>query len=423
MDRPNQADPAIPDKKTLEERYASRAERFNTVLIELERMVQTVLYRLPIHATVKGRVKTFESYFRKILKKLREKTFKGRLPSVSDIIGIRVICPFLEDLNSAEQVLRDAFEVVRVERKGVERSVREFGYESTHLLVRVPAAVLAPAGLDERLLCEIQLQTILQEAWSEVEHELVYKADISPYDETVKRKLAALNAMLALSDIIFQEIRDHQGQLNEMLKIRRESFSDSVKTAIAETSLDNFSQKLMGELMSSMDVERKELGSLGIKDYKVDELLVEALAAHNERRFELAVELYSKVLDIVRDGPIRAVILVHRGMARFARHRYREALGDFSLAMESDESFAKALYCRGVVHSVSREYREALADFNRCLELDPFHFDSLYGRAHVYYMLGNYAEALANCDKALSIDPSSKQAQAFREVVRTQSGL
>jgi len=423
MDRPNQASPAILDKKTLEEKYASRVERFNTVLIELERMVQGVLSREHVHAAVKGRVKTFESYYRKILKKLREKPFRGRLPPISDIVGIRVVCPFLEDLNTAEKALRGSFGVVRVERKGVERNVREFGYESTHMLVRVPAAVLAPAGVDGRLLCEIQLQTILQEAWSEVEHELVYKADFSPYDETVKRKLAALNAMLTLSDIIFQEIRDHQGQLNEMLKKRRDSFSDSVKTAIAETSLDTISQKLMGELMSSMNVERKELGSLGIKDYKVDELLVEALGAHNERRYELAVELYSKVLDIVRDGPIRAVILVHRGMARFARHCYREALGDFSLALESDGSFAKALYCRGVVRSVSREYREALADFNRCLELDPFHFDSLYGRAHIYYMLGNYAEALADCDKALGIDPSSKQAQAFREVVRTHSGL
>jgi hypothetical protein len=63
MERPERASPAIPDKKTLEERYASKTERYTAVLIELERMVQTVLSRLPIHATVKGRVKTFESYY------------------------------------------------------------------------------------------------------------------------------------------------------------------------------------------------------------------------------------------------------------------------------------------------------------------------------------------------------------------------
>ncbi len=416
-------DQLIPDRKNLEKLYSSRIELYNTVLNDLKQLVQTTLSRLPIRATVKGRVKTFESYYRKILKKLREKNLKGRLPAVSDVIGIRVICPFLEDLNTAEQALRGAFRVVRVERKGVERNVREFGYESTHLLVQVPPTILAPFGSHEKLLCEIQLQTILQEAWSEVEHDLVYKANISPYDETIKRKLAALNAMLTLSDIIFQEIRDYQCQLYEMLRKRRESFSDSVQTAIIGTSLDDLSKKLMDELMSSMDGERRELGSLGLKDNNIDRLLLGALNAHNEHRFNLAIELYSKVLDLSGEGPMRAVILVHRGMAQFARRFYREALCDFSLVLESDGAFTKALYCRGVVHSVMKEYREALDDFNRCLELDPFQFDSLYGRAHVYYMLGNYAEALADCDRALSIDPSSKQAQAFREVVRTYIGI
>lgn len=119
--------------------------------------------------------------------------------------------------------------------------MREFGYEGTHLVVRVPEAVLATTGVEERLLCEIQLQTTLQEAWSEVEHEVVYKAAFSSYDETVKRELAALDAVLTLSDTIFQKIRDHQGRLNEMMKKRRESFSDSVRTAIAENGLDDFS--------------------------------------------------------------------------------------------------------------------------------------------------------------------------------------
>jgi putative GTP pyrophosphokinase len=389
MERPDAAIPAALDKKVLEDRYASKTERYTAVLVELLRKVQSVLSQEHVRATVKGRLKTFESYYRKILKKLRQKGFSGRLPSISDIIGIRVVCPFIEDLGAAEKVLRGLFDVVRVERKGVERSVREFGYECTHLVARVPGTVLASAGVEERLLCEIQLQTILQEAWSEVEHELVYKAAFSLYDETVKRKLAALNAMLTLSDTIFQEIRDYQGQLDEMMKKRRESFSDSVKTAIGETAFDVLSHKLMGELMSSMEQERKELKSVGVKDCKVSDLLVAALSAHNERRFDAAIEMYSKVLDVVREGPVRAMILVHRGMARFALQSYPEALGDFSLALESDGTFAKAFYCLGVTHSVTKAYGEALADF----------------------------------DTALRIDPSSKQVRAFREAARARMGL
>jgi hypothetical protein len=70
---------------------------------------------------------------------------------------------------------------------------------------------------------------------------------------------AALDAMLTLSDTISQEIRDHQGQLNEMVKRRRGSISDSVKTAIEGIAFDNLSNTFMGELMSSMEEDKEEL--------------------------------------------------------------------------------------------------------------------------------------------------------------------
>ena len=101
-----------------------------------------------------------------------------------------------------------------VERKGSERSFREFGYESIHLLVELPEDLREEARGFDRPAFEVQLRTILQEAWAEVEHELVYKAEFTPFDEPMKRKLAALNANLSLSDIIFQEILDYQRRLN-----------------------------------------------------------------------------------------------------------------------------------------------------------------------------------------------------------------
>ena len=42
-----------------------------------------------------------------------------RLPVISDIIGIRIICPFLQDLNEVERCLHDAFNVYEVERKKI----------------------------------------------------------------------------------------------------------------------------------------------------------------------------------------------------------------------------------------------------------------------------------------------------------------
>ena len=54
------------------------------------------------------------------------------------MMGIRVICAFLEDLEIVRKQLEASFSVQEVERKGAEQSFREFGYESVHVLISIP---------------------------------------------------------------------------------------------------------------------------------------------------------------------------------------------------------------------------------------------------------------------------------------------
>jgi len=128
---------------------------------------------------------------------------KDPLP-INDVLAMRIICPFLRDLDEVEAAIATQYDIVEIERKGQNHSFREFGYESVHVLIRIPDEILPLCNGLERSVIEIQLRTILQEAWAEVEHELVYKAEFTPFDEPLKRKLAALNATLTLSDIIFR---------------------------------------------------------------------------------------------------------------------------------------------------------------------------------------------------------------------------
>ena len=415
--------PAIPDRKELEECYQLKMPQYKVTLETLIGEIQNLFQKGPVHPTVKGRVKSFESYYRKILRKLRERAERGRpagrcLPVISDIIGIRIVCPFLEDLRIAKNTVMDAFKVVKVEHKGENRNVNEFGYESTHILLKIPPSILSRHHIEENLPCEIQLQTTLQDAWAEVEHELVYKADFSPFDEPMKRKLAALNAMLTLSDTLFQEILDYQNKLSEQLQKRRDTFTSKVQSDISTAMINSLSKDLTGESMCMTEVNSRDFQSIDIRGKNIDELLLQALYAHNARQFDLAIALYTKILEFDLPRPVCAVILVHRGMAQFAKSNYRSAQEDFSLALESDGKNSKALYCRGITNYIQKNYTEALADFSRNLELDPFNLDSLYGRAQTFYQLGNYQGALSDCEKALCVDPSLKEVQTFFEFVR-----
>ena len=99
---------------------------------------------------------------------------------ITDLFGLRVVCPFLEDIETVAKLVSERFKVVETVRKANQHSFREFGYDSLHLVIRMPGETQLKAPLPgTATTCEIQLRTILQDAWAEVEHELVYKSDIA----------------------------------------------------------------------------------------------------------------------------------------------------------------------------------------------------------------------------------------------------
>ena len=183
----------IPDKAKLSAQYAAAKPSYEEALSRFLGLVKSNLSRKGLKPTLKARVKDFESYYAKKLRLLKMAWTEKTSPfPINDILAIRIVCPFLGDLGVAEKILSEHFSVEEIERKGAERSFREFGYVSIHVLVRVPDEIAQLCPHLERNVIEIQLRTILQEAWAEVEHELVYKAEFTPFDEPMRRKLAAL---------------------------------------------------------------------------------------------------------------------------------------------------------------------------------------------------------------------------------------
>lgn len=241
----------IPNREPLEQQYEAQSPKYEKILNELQQKIKIILNKISIHPTIKVRVKSFESYYNKILSRVHSQT-QDQIYNITDILGMRIILPFLEDLKKIEALIREKLQVVEIERKGSHHSFKEFGYESTHFLIKVPSEILLQFQVKPDLVYEVQLRTILQEAWAEVEHELVYKGEFTPFDEHLKRKLAALNANLTLSDIIFQEIRDYQQQLRTQLKKRRESFFEKIQADTIMTEL--MEGELSGKRIQGMEI-------------------------------------------------------------------------------------------------------------------------------------------------------------------------
>ncbi len=414
----------IPDRKEMEKEYESMYSRNEEILYNLQkRMIQNIK-SMSIHSTVKARVKSFESYYSKLLKRLKKFRERDKAFLITDILGLRIVCPYMEIMKNVETIINEVYEVIESEQKGIEHSFKEFGYVSIHHLIKVPADILSQYKIKKEMVCEVQVCTILQDAWAEVEHELIYKnEEFSPFDDPLKRKMAALNANLTLSDILFQEIRDHQRKLKTELKKRKTTFFEKVElseTLILDTELLTNKNNEIGN-----QEENKKSGPLNISNqdnvnYSVDDLMLEALDAHNRNQFKNAINLYSKILDFSLPVNIQVIVYIHRGIAYFAKSDYIRSLKDFSNALRLDKNNSKALYYRGIIQRVLHNYQFALEDLNKCIQLEPYRFYSYLNRAQVYSLMCNFEKALEDCEQALKIDPESDKAIKFRETLKNR---
>jgi len=392
----------------MREEYEKYSEIRHHIVNDIKDRIEEILLALNSSPTVSSRNKNFSSFFGKYIRLLKN---GDKDPRITDLMGIRVICPFIQDLRAAEDLIKENFDVVETEVKG-HYNFKEFGYESTHLLISIPQYLIEKYGNPGTDIVEIQIRTILQDAWAEVEHELVYKAEFNPFDEPMKRKLSAVNASLSLADIIFQEIRIYQKRFTGELEKRRESFYQKVEESTDELL---FTEEQVKE--TSPSIFKTGIDLFSKDNVSIDDLLVNALTAHNQNQFSEAISQYSKILELKPNDNICSIIYKHRGMANFACSQYNEAIDDFNNALELDSKSYKAAYYRGVVHSVLKQYSPAIDDYTLSLSLNPYQPFCLFRRGQAYYHIGDYPQALSDCENSLSLEPANKSAVKFKELI------
>lgn len=164
----------------LTEEYQQVRSTYEAFAVKVEELIRALLEQKEIpHHSITSRAKDVKSFADKISRE--GKAYKA-VSEVTDLAGIRIICYLSDDVDVIAKVIRDEFTVVE-ERSVDKRKTLDpdrFGYISLHYVAKLP---------DERvnwteyqsyrdLLCEIQIRTILQHAWAEIEHDLGYKSSI-----------------------------------------------------------------------------------------------------------------------------------------------------------------------------------------------------------------------------------------------------
>lgn len=398
--------PSVSEREQLQLLYERYRPTYEKNLMRLQKNIRKLLLKTDINFNIKYRLKSFDSYFQKILR-YRQKGIDPLI--INDVIGLRIICPFLEDVEQVEDQLRSNFKVIEIEHKHAHKAVTEFSYEAVHLTLELPEENFNGFIPYSGQTCEIQLRTILQDAWAEVEHELIYKANFSLLNEPIKRKLASLNATLTLSDIIFQEIRDYQKEIQILREKCHDSMTEKISFPNGSSVPGNGKEQPPAEIPKGI-----------ISRSKIEKQLFDALEAHSQHRYKTAIQIYTQILKQRLKPPIRSIIYNHRGMAYFVMGEYEKALTDFDRALKFDSQNLRALNNRGSTYRMLKKYDLALKDFQRSLEMDGYQHETYHMRALTYFDLMDYPNALNDCNKALGLKPDYKPSAALKKLIASR---
>ncbi|HFU4451803.1 TPA: GTP pyrophosphokinase family protein [Streptococcus suis] len=200
---------------TLMNEYDLKKQNYEKFVQYMETTIKSILdnKNISVHS-INSRVKEAKSLEEKIERKAKYK----ELSDITDICGMRIISYFSDDVDNIAKIIEDEFEVDKInsidKRKTEDPS--KFGYVSLHYVVNLKdeRANLPECEAFRDMKIEIQVRTILQHAWAEIEHDLGYKSE-GDIPEHVRRSFSRLSGLIELADEEFVKIKE---VLNEYFK-------------------------------------------------------------------------------------------------------------------------------------------------------------------------------------------------------------
>ena len=144
------------------------------------------------------RLKSYDSVCKKMQKKGLDLNFDLALEKINDLIGVRAVCAYVDDIYKVSDwiTLQNDIEVVNI--KDYIAYPKPNGYRSYHMIIHLN---------DLNLNAEIQIRTIALDFWANLEHQMKYKKNIK--DEImIRSELKRCADEIASIDLSMQTIKD-----------------------------------------------------------------------------------------------------------------------------------------------------------------------------------------------------------------------
>ena len=140
-------------------------------------------YNREVIQNVSQRIKTPESIYDKMKRKNLKPEFTLAKTKLNDLIGIRIVCLFVDDVYEIVKMLKEQKDLTLIKEKDYIAKPKKSGYMSLHLIMGVPVCI---DNKMETKTVEIQIRTTAMDFWSVLEYQLLYKKNVKGADKIGK---------------------------------------------------------------------------------------------------------------------------------------------------------------------------------------------------------------------------------------------
>jgi putative GTP pyrophosphokinase len=165
------------------------------------------------------------------------------LDTLTDLLGLRIITYFTQDVDRVADIITPQFTIDNANSvdKRATLDPDRFGYLSLHYVAELNPSL---TGFPEYqryhgIKFEIQIRSILQHAWAEIEHDLGYKTE-EAVPHAARRKFAIAAGLLEEADDLFGNLRQALGRHQDETKATIEGGDSAEQILIDQDSLAAF---------------------------------------------------------------------------------------------------------------------------------------------------------------------------------------
>ena len=216
--------------------------------------------------SVKTRVKDENHLIEKIIRKTEDRrkkygndfnfTVKNYKDEITDLVGIRVIHIFKEDWEEIHNFITKMWNVNEIvanirkgdntktfEELGIEVCSRLSGYRSVHYLVESYPTT-------EKVITEVQVRTIFEEGYGEIDHQLRYSLNEIP--ERLEQNLMLLNRIAGSSDemaslinLLSKNFKDIKSEYNKKIEKQNKKILELKENILKNATITKDDKKLL----------------------------------------------------------------------------------------------------------------------------------------------------------------------------------